>query len=63
MLALLDTYGPDFHKKLPLYKTAKLNDQWVRLVSVNLDALTAVVEHCDTGMNTVYINELTDFCL
>lgn len=64
IVQLQNEYGPDFLKKLPLYKTAILDGKdHVGIVKVNVPALLVIVRHIGGREEMVSVTRLSNFVL
>ncbi len=60
---LIGEYGPDFVKKIPLYRTAFLGNKYVKIVKVNVFTWAALVEDQWGNKINCSILDLSDFVL
>ncbi len=63
MISLFAEYGPDFLAKLPLYRTAKFQGEYVALLAVDTKALRVVVRRIDGRQDIVPVTSLSNFVL
>jgi hypothetical protein len=60
---LLKKYGRNFFAKCPMYKTAKYQGQYVKLISFDTNDLYFYIEKIDKSRDCVKVTELNDFGL
>lgn len=60
---LLKRYGPDFRKKLSMYRTAKLSGRCVGICEVDPNTLDVLVKTSSGAHINCTVNDLTDFVL
>jgi len=60
---LLKKYGRNFFAKCPSYKTAKYKNEYVSLISFDINDLYFYIEKIDKSRDCVKVTELNDFGL